>query len=73
MRTRQQREAQRVGVLLDHCFHDLFGRLMQSGVDDLETRVAQGARDDLGAAVVAVQTGLGDHNTVGTLHDSHLR
>ena len=41
---------------------------MQTRVNDLETGVAQGAGDDLGAAVVPVEAGLGDHNTIGTFH-----
>ena len=36
------------------------GRLVQPGVDDLHARVAQRAGDDLRAAVVAVEPGLGD-------------
>ena len=36
------------------------GRLVQPGVDDLHAGVAQRAGDDLGAAVVAVEAGLGD-------------
>ena len=36
------------------------GRLVQAGVDDLHAGVPQGAGDDLGAAVVPVQAGLGD-------------
>ena len=39
---------------------DLLRRLVQPGVDDLHAGVAQRAGDDLGAAVVTVQTGLGD-------------
>src|SRR5690606_34259839 len=33
-----------------------------AGVDDLETGVAQGTRDDLRSAVVSVESGLGDEN-----------
>jgi hypothetical protein len=33
---------------------------VQAGVDHLHARVAQGARDDLRAAVVPVEAGLGD-------------
>ena len=56
----EDREADRVGVLLDHRLGDLLGRLVQAGVDDLHAGVAEGAGDDLGAAVVAVEAGLGD-------------
>ena len=41
------------------------GRLVQPGVDDLHARVAQGAGDDLGAAVVPVEPGLGHHDAAG--------
>src|SRR5439155_24534079 len=62
VRAREDREANGVGVLLDHRLHDLLGRLVKARVDHLHTRVAQGARDDLGAAVVAVEAGLGNHH-----------
>ena len=55
----EDREADRVGVLLDHGLGDLLGRLVQAGVDHLHAGVAQGAGDDLGAAIVAVEAGLG--------------
>ena len=38
------------------------GRLAQPGVDDLEPLVAQAAGEDLRAAVVAVEAGLGDED-----------
>ena len=38
------------------------------GVDDLEPRVPQGAGDHLGAAIVAVQAGLGDDDAVASQH-----
>ncbi len=41
---------------------DHLGRLVQAGVDHLEAGVAQRARDDLGAAVVPVEPGLGDED-----------
>ena len=47
---------------------DLLGRLVQAGVDDLEAGVAQGPGDDLGAPVVAVETGLGDDDSIAALH-----
>ncbi len=45
---------------------DHLRRLVQAGVDDLHPGVAQRGGDDLGAAVVAVETGLGDENSDGT-------
>ncbi len=41
-------------------FDDHFGSLAQAGVDDFHSGVAQCARDDLGAAIMAVEAGLGD-------------
>ena len=52
-------EPDQVGVLLDRGLDDLLGRLVQAGVDHLVAGVAQRPGDDLGAAVVAVQAGLG--------------
>ena len=60
VRARQDRQADRVGVLLDDGLDDLLGRLVQARVDHLHAGVAQRARDDLRAAVVAVEAGLGD-------------
>ena len=57
---REDREADGVGVLLDHRLDDLLRRLVQAGVDDLHAGVAQRAGDDLRAAVVPVEAGLGD-------------
>src|SRR5438270_421149 len=61
-----------VGVLLDGGGHDLLGRLVQARVDDLEAGVAQRARHALGAAVVAVEAGLGDDHADGArvAHDA---
>ena len=56
----EDRQADRVGVLLDDGLDDLLGRLVQPGVDDLHARVAQRPGDDLRAAVVPVEAGLGD-------------
>ena len=47
--------ADRVHVLLDRRRDDHLGSLVQARVDHLEARVAQGARDDLRAAVVPVE------------------
>ncbi len=62
VRPGEDRQADQVGVLLDRGLDDLLGRLVEAGVDHLVTGVAQGARDDLGAAVVAVETRLGHHD-----------
>ena len=60
VRARQHRQPDRVGVLLDRGLDDLLRRLVQAGVDDLDAGVAQRAGHHLGAAVVAVEPGLGD-------------
>src|SRR4051812_16648395 len=46
---------------------------MQAGVDDLETGVTQGPSDHLGPPVVAIETGLRHHDSVGTLHGRNTR
>ena len=69
MRTREQRQTQGVGVFLDDRLDDLFRRLVQTGVDDLEAGVAERSRDDFGAAVVPIQTGLGDDDSVRAIHE----
>ena len=51
-----------VDVLLHRGGGDHLGRLVQARVDDLEPRVAQRTRDDLGASVVPVEAGLGDED-----------
>ncbi len=38
------------------------GRLVEAGVDDLHPGIAQRRRDDLGTAVVTVESGLGDEH-----------
>src|SRR3954452_5994075 len=63
VRAGQDREADGVGVLLDHGRDDLLGRLVQARVDDLHPGVAQRAGDDLRAPVVPVEAGLGDDDT----------
>src|SRR5262245_55819541 len=55
VRPRVAGEPDGVRVLLDRGLRDLLGRLLQARVDDLEPRVAERARDDLGATVVPVQ------------------
>ena len=56
----EDREADRVGVLLERGLDDLLGRLVQARVDDLHAGVAQRAGDDLRPAVVPVEARLGD-------------
>ena len=60
VRAGEDRQADRVGVLLQGGLDDLLRRLVQAGVDDLHARVTQRAGDDLRPSVVAVQAGLRD-------------
>ena len=64
----QDRQADRVGVLLDRRLDDLLGGLVQAGVDDLHAGVAQRPRHDLGPPVVAVQPRLGDDDPDAFCH-----
>jgi histone H3/H4 len=63
------REPDRVWVLLDGRVGDLFRRLVQTGVDELEPRVAKDAGDHLAPAVMAVQARLGDDDPKLARHD----
>ena len=63
VRAGEDREADDVDVFLDGGGGDHLGRLAQAGVDHFHAGVAQRARDDLGAAVVAVQAGLGNQHS----------
>ena len=73
VRAGQHRQPDRVGVLLDGGLDDLLRRLVQAGVDDLHPGVAQRPGDDLGAAVVTVEAGLGDHDADGSRSRSRGR
>ena len=65
----EQRQADGVGILLQHRLGDLLRRLVETGVDDLETVVPQGPRDRLRPAIVAVEPWLGDDDAVRALHE----
>ena len=60
VRPREDRQADGVGVLLDHRGGNLLGRLMKTRVDDLHTGIAQRAGDDLRPTVVPVESRLGN-------------
>jgi hypothetical protein len=60
VRAGEDRQPDRVGVLLQDGLDDLLGRLVQARVDDLHAGVAQRAGDDLRPAVVPVEPRLGD-------------
>src|SRR5262249_12059611 len=68
----QHAEPDGVRILLDGGGHDLLGRLMEAGIDHFEAGVPQRPRDDLGAAVMAVEARLGHDDANGTLwaHDA---
>ena len=68
VRTREERQADGVDVLLERGLRDLLRRLVEARVDDLEAGVAQGPRDGLGPPVVAVEPRLGDHHAIGPFH-----
>ena len=68
MRARQKGQANRIDVFLQGRLGNLLGCLVETGVDDLETVVAQSTGDGLGTAVVAVETGFGDDYSVGAFH-----
>jgi hypothetical protein len=53
---------------LDGGLDDLLRRLVETGVDDLETGLTQRPGDDPGTTVVTVETRLGHDHPVGTLH-----
>ena len=63
VRAGEDRDADRVRVLLDRRLDDLLRRLVEAGVDDLHAGVAQRARDDLRAAVVPVEARLRDDDS----------
>ena len=65
MRTRENAQTYHLDVLLDGDGHDVLDLLADSGVDHLEAGVSQSARDDLGATIVAVESGLCDENAGG--------
>src|SRR6266403_661440 len=58
VRAGEDREPDRVHVLLDGRLGHHLGRLVEARVDHLEARVAQRPGDDLGAAVMPVEAGL---------------
>ena len=62
VRAGQDADADDVDVFLDRGLDDLLGRAVQAGVDDVHAGVAQRARDDLDAAVVAVEPDFGDED-----------
>ena len=70
----KNRQSDHVDIFLQGGVDDHLRGLAQAGVDDLHAGIAQGAGDHFGAAVVAVQAGLGDQHADLLLvrHLSHL-
>ena len=69
MSTREQRQADGIHVFLQGRLGDLFWCLVQTGVNDLETMVAQCAGDGFRPTVVPIQTWLGHDDAIRTLHE----
>ena len=59
VRPGEDRQANHVGILLDHRFGDLLRSLVEPRVDHLHAGVTQSAGDDLRPSVVTVEAGLG--------------
>ena len=72
VRAGEDREADHVDVFLDGRAGDHLRRLVQAGVDDFHAGVTQRGGDDLGAAVVAIEAGLGDEHADGTHEEQVL-
>src|SRR5262245_30514045 len=72
VRAGEDRQADDVGVLLQRGRHDLLGCLAKAGIDDFHPGIAQRPGDDLGAAIMTIETGLGNddaefaHQMTGT-------
>jgi hypothetical protein len=60
-----ERNASTVRVLLQCDRDDVLDALADTGVDDLEAGVAQRPGDDLGASIMAVQTGFRHEHSRG--------
>ena len=63
VRAGEDREPDHVGILLQRRRRDLLRRLAKARVDHLHAGIAHGARDDLGAAVVAIEARLRDDDS----------
>ena len=64
----QQRQADRIDILLESGLGDLLGGLVQARVDHLETVVSEGSGNGLGATVVAIQTWFRHDDAICALH-----
>ena len=68
MRSREYGESDYIRVFLQRSIDDLFWRLPEAGIDHLESSIAESARNDFGAAIVAVQTGLSNDDADLVIH-----
>jgi hypothetical protein len=58
----QDRHRHYVDVFLHRGGHDHLGRLVETGVHDLEPRIAKRTRDDLSSTIVPIEPRLGDQD-----------
>ena len=68
VRSGKHRQPDDVHVFLQCGSDDLFGSLTQAGIDDLETGIAKSAGNDFRAAIVSVETGLGNKHADSFRH-----
>ena len=68
MGSRQKRQTDGVYIFLQGGFGDLFGGLVQTGLDDLESVIAKGAGDGFCPTIMAVEARLGNDYSIGPLH-----
>ena len=71
VRAGEYADAEHVDILLDRGVDHLLRRAVQARVDHVHAGIAQRARDDLDAAVVAVEAHLGDEDTNGRVAGVH--
>ena len=72
VRAGQDADADDVDVLLDRGVDDLLRRAVETRIDDVHAGVAQAPRHDLDAAIVAVETHLGNEHANGLIARIHL-
>ena len=59
MRTGKNTQTDAIHILFNRRLHDAFRSLAQAGIEYFHSSIAERARDDFGAAVVAVEASLG--------------
>ena len=72
VRAGEDRDPDRVGVLLHDGLDDLLGRLVQAGVDDLHPGIAKRPGDDFGSAIVAIESRLRNDHADPACHPLRL-